>query len=127
MNVNLPPAPSSPPRSIFVWRRSKRVQDGVGGAALRRDSSSHGAQWQPEVGALALQGVEISASNICGVGWADGASHQTALRALAFKWARILFRCWKEGQPYDESRYLKALRKRGSTLLSQAEKSTAKT
>ncbi len=58
---------------------------------------------------------------------ARGASHQTALRALAFKWARILFRCWKEGQPYDESRYLKALRKRGSTLLSQAEKSAAQT
>lgn len=48
---------------------------------------------------------------------ARGASHQTALRALAFKWARILFRCWQDGTTYDKSRYLKALRKRGSPLL----------
>jgi len=26
---------------------------------------------------------------------AKGKSHQTALRSLAFKWARIVFRCWK--------------------------------
>jgi hypothetical protein len=40
-----------------------------------------------------------------------GSSHQAALRALAFKWIRILFRCWKNRTPYDESKYLKALKK----------------
>lgn len=38
--------------------------------------------------------------------------HQAALRALAFKRIRILFRCWKDRIPYDESRYLAALGRR---------------
>ena len=46
-----------------------------------------------------------------------GKSHQVAIRALAFKWIRILFRCWKNRTPYDESVYLKALQKRRSPLL----------
>jgi hypothetical protein len=28
-----------------------------------------------------------------------------AVRALAFQWIRILFRCWKNRVPYDESLY----------------------
>jgi len=48
---------------------------------------------------------------------AKGAKHQVALRALAYKWIRILFRIWKDRVPCDETRYLKALKKRGSTLL----------
>jgi hypothetical protein len=46
-----------------------------------------------------------------------GSSHQAALRALAFKWIRILFCCWQTGTHYDESIYLKALERRGSPLL----------
>jgi hypothetical protein len=38
-----------------------------------------------------------------------GKRHNTAVRALAFKWIRILFRCWKERKPYDEAIYLRAL------------------
>ena len=48
-----------------------------------------------------------------------GSSHPAAVRALAFKWIRILFRCWQTRQPYDESIYLKALEKRGSNLVKQ--------
>ena len=48
---------------------------------------------------------------------AKGKRHQAALRALAFKWIRILFRCWKERRPYDEASYLNALKKRGSPLM----------
>jgi hypothetical protein len=48
---------------------------------------------------------------------AKGASHQVALRALAFKWIRILYRCWQTRTPYHEARYLKALQRRGSPLL----------
>src|SRR5262249_25356274 len=47
----------------------------------------------------------------------QGSSHQTALRALAFKWLRILYRCWQTRTPYDESTYLNALKRRGSPLL----------
>ncbi|KAA0995029.1 IS110 family transposase, partial [Paraburkholderia panacisoli] len=48
---------------------------------------------------------------------AKGNSYQAAVRALAFKWIRILYRCWQTGTRYDESVYLNALRKRGSPLL----------
>jgi hypothetical protein len=46
-----------------------------------------------------------------------GKAHQAAVRALAFKGIRILFRCWQERTPYDESVYLKALNRRGSSLI----------
>jgi transposase len=46
-----------------------------------------------------------------------GSSHQAAVRALAFKWIRILFRCWQNRTPYDESLYLNALQRRGSPLI----------
>jgi transposase len=45
-----------------------------------------------------------------------GKKHHAAVRALAFKWIRILFRCWKDHQPYDEQTYVRALQKRGSPL-----------
>jgi transposase len=48
---------------------------------------------------------------------ARGMQHQAALRALAFKWIRILYRCWVERTPYDESRYLMALQRRQAPLL----------
>ncbi len=48
---------------------------------------------------------------------AKGASYEVAVRALAFKWIRILYRCWQTRTPYDESKYLEALRRRGSPLL----------
>ena len=43
---------------------------------------------------------------------ASGKSHQATLRALAFKWIRIIFSCWKNKTVYDESAYLFALKKR---------------
>ena len=46
-----------------------------------------------------------------------GKSHNVAIRSLAFKWIRIVFRCWKDRKPYDESTYLNALKKRDSPLL----------
>jgi transposase len=48
---------------------------------------------------------------------AKGCSHHVAVRALAFKWIRILYRCWQTRTPYDESTYLHALKRRGSPLL----------
>jgi transposase len=54
---------------------------------------------------------------------ARGASHQAILRALAFKWIRILWRCWHDRQPYDEARYLMALQKRHSPILAHVAQS----
>ena len=48
---------------------------------------------------------------------AKGLSRQAALRSLAFKWLRILFRCWQDRKPYDEATYLLALQRSGSPLL----------
>ncbi len=50
---------------------------------------------------------------------AKGNRHQAAVRSLAFKWIRILYRCWQTRTPYDESIYLKALARRGSPLVKQ--------
>lgn len=46
-----------------------------------------------------------------------GNRHHAAVRALAYKWIRVLFRCWKNRQPYDEGHYLAALRKQQAPLL----------
>ena len=50
-----------------------------------------------------------------------GHRHHAALRSLAFKWIRILFRCWKDRKPYDEQRYVQQLRKKGVTYLEYLE------
>ena len=46
-----------------------------------------------------------------------GKGHQTVLRALAFKWIRIIFRCWKSHEKYNEEEYLQALWRSKSPLL----------
>ena len=46
-----------------------------------------------------------------------GKTHQAAVRTLAFKWIRILYRCWQERTPYDEAIYLQGLTRRGSSLI----------
>ena len=45
---------------------------------------------------------------------ARGEKYHAVVRALAFKWIRVLFACWKTRTPYDEARYMETLRKRGS-------------
>ena len=47
-----------------------------------------------------------------------GKKFHTIVRALAFKWIRILFRCWKNRTPYDETKYMDNLKKRGSIFAS---------
>jgi transposase len=48
-----------------------------------------------------------------------GKSHHAAVRALAYKWIRILFRCWKTRTPYDEAVYCNSLKARRSPLAAQ--------
>lgn len=45
-----------------------------------------------------------------------GKSHQATLRALAFKWIRILYSCWKNKTLYDETQYLLKMRKKGNAF-----------
>lgn len=67
--------------------------------------------------------VEFAGHSIASSVWAKiyydeqikrGKRHHAAVRALAFKWLRILFRCWQSRVPYDEARYLAALQRHGS-------------
>jgi transposase len=51
-----------------------------------------------------------------------GSAHHTAVRALAFKWQRIIWRCWQNRTPYSEQIYQAALRRRKSPLVSLFDK-----
>jgi len=57
----------------------------------------------------------------------QGKTHQAAVRPLSFKWIRILYRCWQDRTPYDESVYLNALNSRGSSLLHNLAKGSPET
>jgi transposase len=48
---------------------------------------------------------------------AKGKDHHAAVRALAFKWIRVIWKCWQTCTPYNEVIYLESLRKKGSSLL----------
>jgi len=69
---------------------------------------------------------EYARSSVVYCGWARtcydrmlerGMKPQAAFRALAFKWQRIMFRCWKDRMPYNEERYLKAMQKQDSPVV----------
>jgi hypothetical protein len=51
-----------------------------------------------------------------------GSSHHTAVRALAFKWQRVIWRCWQDHRPYDEKIYEAALRRSNSPLVALLDK-----
>lgn len=61
---------------------------------------------------------EFAASSLLFCDWANtfyqsqrarGKTHHGAVRALAFKWIRILFRCWKDHCPYDPAKHAAAV------------------
>ena len=49
-----------------------------------------------------------------------GMGHWACVRSLAFKWIRVLWKCWQTRTPYCESTYLESLQKHNSPLLSHA-------
>jgi transposase len=51
---------------------------------------------------------------------AKGVGHWALLRALAFKWLRILWRCWQRSEPYDQEKYLRQLEQRRSPIAALA-------
>ncbi|WP_414648641.1 transposase [Edaphobacter sp.] len=57
------------------------------------------------------------AHSYCQMQRTRGKDHHAAVRALAFKWIRIAFRCWKDAVPYDDARYLDSLRRRRSPVI----------
>lgn len=68
---------------------------------------------------------EFAASTCRQKGWANlfykayraaGMAHHAAVRKIAAKWIRILFKVWKDRVQYDETRYLDALKKKNPNL-----------
>ena len=96
-----------------------------------RSGNKHWVHWRWQCPTFLRQTfVEWAAQTINKSYWAGlyyrqqrdkGCNHQAAVRALAFKWIRILYRCWQTHTPYNEALYLKALKRRGSPLLNQIE------
>jgi transposase len=54
-----------------------------------------------------------------------GKTRHAAIRALAFKWIRIIYRCWKERTAYDEAQYIQALWARHSPLVQRLSRPAA--
>lgn len=48
---------------------------------------------------------------------AKGKRHWAILRALAFRWIRILWKCWTSRTPYNDAQFVKALTQHQSPLL----------
>ena len=111
------------------FESANRMQSYVGVAPVtERSGNKCWVHWRLRCPKFVRQTfVEWAAHSIPYCYWADayyrqqrakGSSRQAALRALAFKWIRIVYRCWQTRTPYDEARYLSALKRRGSPLLS---------
>ena len=110
------------------YKSAAEVQKYSGVAPVtERSGKKHWVHWRWQCPTFMRQTfVEWAAQTINKSYWAGeyyrqqrekGSTYQAAVRALAFKWIRILYRCWQTRTPYDEVTYLKALERRGSTLL----------
>jgi len=51
-----------------------------------------------------------------------GCSYHTAVRALAYKWQRIIWRCWQDHTPYQEEIFEASLRRSNSPLIALLDK-----
>jgi len=129
--------PSYAPRLLVAFGeqrdRFKRAQDlqeysGVA-PVTERSGKKHWVHWRWQCSRFLRQTfVEWAGQTINKSYWAGqyyyqqrekGCTYQAAVRSLAFKWIRIVYRCWQEGKMYDEAVYLKALERRGSPLLAR--------
>ncbi len=48
---------------------------------------------------------------------AEGKGHNAAIRALAYRWIPVIYRCWKDHVPYNEVMHLESLRQKRPTWL----------
>jgi transposase len=98
---------------------------GIAPVTVRSGQSCH-VHWRWSVSTFLRQTFhEFAHHSILHTPWArafyraqrvHGKPHHVAVRALAFKWIRILWRCWQDRTPYDDARYTRALAHRGSPL-----------
>ena len=127
--------PTFAPRLLAAFgEQRERYRQRRGTPEVLRHRARHRTQRQEVLGALATTVPDVPTPNVRRVGRRDDSSivlgrsllsaatcqgmfSPSRLRALAFKWIRILYRCWQNRTPYDESTYFNALKRRGSPLL----------
>jgi transposase len=78
--------------AAFRWACDKRLRNHM---AVLADSSRHHNPWAADVYQRARQ---------------RGCDHPHACRILGRAWARVLWRCWQAGVPYDPARHRAATR-----------------
>ena len=83
----------------YRWACPKFVRQGV------HEFAAHSRHWCPW--AQAFYQMKVS----------QGKDHHVAMRSLAFKWLRIIYRCWKNRVPYDDAIYMDSLKANNSPLL----------
>ena len=112
-------------RNRFECAAEVQMLSGIA-PVTERSGKSHWVHWRLACPKFLRQSFhEFAAQSILFSTWARafydhlrsrGTSHHAAVRTLAFKWIRILFRCWKNRTPYQEQIYLASLRRHGSPL-----------
>ena len=83
----------------YRWACPKFVRQGV------HEFAAHSRHWCPW--AQAYYQMKLS----------QGKNHHVAVRSLAFKWLRIIYRCWKNRVPYDDAIYMESLKANNAPLL----------
>lgn len=110
------------------WQDAREIQSYSGIAPVVESSGKHRwvhARWHcPKF--LRQTFHEFALASIPHSEWAKafyhqqrdrGAGHHAAVRSLAYRWMRILFRCWKNSETYDEALFLTQLRLRKSPIM----------
>lgn len=109
------------------FRQAAEVQEYAGIApVLKRSGNSALVRWRWAAPTFVRQSFhEFAVHSIRFSPWARayyalqrarGKGKHAAFRALAFKWIRIIWRCWQERTPYDEARYTQSLLRHSTPL-----------
>jgi transposase len=110
------------------WANAGELQKYYGIAPVTEKSGrQHRVHWRWSAPIFARQTlVEWAGQSVKACAWAKAyylqqkqrqMGHSAILRSLAFKWLRILWRCWMDSKPYDDALYLKQLKQKNAPLL----------
>lgn len=112
-------------RSRFANAREVQQFSGIA-PVTERSGKSCWVHWRLACPKFVRQSFhEFAAQSIRQSAWAKafydqqrqrGKQHHAAVRSLAFRWIRIIYRCWQDRTPYCEATYRQALERRQSPL-----------
>lgn len=109
------------------WSSAAEIQTFSGIApVMERSGKSYWVHWRFACPKFVRQTFhEFAGSSLVWCKWARsyyqmlrerGKGHHASLRALAYKWIRILFACWKNRTPYNDEVFMQSLARSGSYL-----------